>query len=102
MLVLHSHMRGFERAFERLQSCPWIAAAPARCAIELYGSVKFRRMYCQVACCNEGINAYSSAHYIVTHAINKWILRSRFGKLHVRISNSSQCRAQQKPVVKKI
>ena len=101
MLVLHSYVCRFQRPLERLQRRPWITMTAARCAIKLYGSMQHRRVNCQVACCNECIDTYSSPHNVVSHAIDERILCFGFRQLHVCISNSFQSDVQQQFVIEK-
>ena len=51
---------------------------------------------------NERVDAYSSSHYVVHHAIDERVLCFGFRKLHMRISNSSQRDVQEQPVIKKV
>jgi len=78
VLVLHSNVRRPQRLPKRVQSRPWVTAAPAGGAVKLHGPELPGRVNGEVAGGNQRVYAHSSTHDVVTDSVNKRVRSLRF------------------------
>lgn len=70
VFVLHCNVGWLQRTFEGLQGGPRIAIATARRAVKLHSLVQPGCVNSEMACRNEGVDTYSTAHNIVADSVN--------------------------------
>jgi hypothetical protein len=68
--ILNCDVRRPEYSSEGRKRCQRIASAAARGAIKFHGPIQLGCMNSQMAGCYEGVDAYPTAHYVLTDLVD--------------------------------
>ena len=100
--IMDCDVRWSQYSSEGCKGCQRIASAAACGTIKFCRPIQFGCMNGQMAGCYESINAYPTAHYVVTDLVDYGVRCFGFREAHVRAANRRQCRTKEKFVVEKI